>query len=56
MNLVQKMKNGEITSDDVIFYEDMFTPGLECLSYIMDLSPKNTDQSVKIFSTNNRPR
>ena len=26
MNLVQKMKNGEITSDDVIFYEDMFTP------------------------------
>lgn len=39
MNLVQKMKNGEITSDDVIFYEDMFTPGLECLPYIMDQSP-----------------
>ena len=39
MSLIQKMKNGEITSDDVIFYEDMFTPGLECLPYIMDQSP-----------------
>ena len=39
MDLVQKMKNGELTSDDVIFYEDMFTPGLECLPYIMDQSP-----------------
>ena len=39
MNLVQKMKNGEVTSEDVIFYEDMFTPGLECLPYIMDQSP-----------------
>ncbi len=40
MNLIQKMKNGEVTSDDVIFYEDMFTPGLECLPYIMDQSPE----------------
>ena len=39
MNLVQMMKNGELTSDDVIFYEDMFTPGIECLPYIMDQSP-----------------
>lgn len=39
MKLVQKMKNGEITKDDVIFYEDMFTPGLECLPYIIDQSP-----------------
>ena len=39
MNLVQMMKNGEVTSDDVIFYEDMFTPGMECLPYIMDQSP-----------------
>ena len=35
-NLVQKMKNGEISSDDVIFFEDMFTPGIESLPYIMD--------------------
>ncbi len=39
MSLIQMMKNGELTSDDVIFYEDMFTPGLECLPYIMDQSP-----------------
>ena len=52
MNLVQKMKNGEITSDDVIFYEDMYTPGLECLPYIMDQSPptnmKTHYQSISI--------
>jgi hypothetical protein len=39
MTLIQMMKNGDLTSDDVIFYEDMFTPGLECLPYIMDQSP-----------------
>ena len=47
MTLIQKMKNGEITSDDVIFYEDMFTPGLECLPYIMDQSPK--EYRPKVF-------
>ena len=35
-SLVKKMKAGEITSDDVIFFEDMFTPGMEVLPYIMD--------------------
>jgi glycosyltransferase involved in cell wall biosynthesis len=35
-NLVKKMKAGEVTSDDVIFFEDMFTPGMEILPYIMD--------------------
>ena len=39
MSLVQMMKNGEVTSDDVIFYEDMYTPGIECLPYILDQSP-----------------
>jgi glycosyltransferase involved in cell wall biosynthesis len=34
--LVKKMKQGEITSNDVIFFEDMFTPGIEALPYIMD--------------------
>lgn len=47
MNLIQKMKNGEVTSDDVIFYEDMFTPGLECLPYIMDQSP--AEYRPKVF-------
>jgi hypothetical protein len=39
--LVAKMKSGEVTSDDVIFFEDMFTPGMESLPYIMDQIPSN---------------
>jgi glycosyltransferase involved in cell wall biosynthesis len=35
-NLVKKMKAGEITWEDTIFFEDMFTPGIEALPYIMD--------------------
>ena len=34
--LVAKMKAGEVQYDDVIFFEDMFTPGMEALPYIMD--------------------
>ena len=34
--LVAKMKAGEITWEDTIFFEDMFTPGMEVLPYIMD--------------------
>jgi hypothetical protein len=36
MNLVRYMKQGEVTSEDVIFFEDMFQPGIESLPYIMD--------------------
>ena len=36
MNLVQLMKNGEVTAEDVIYFEDMFQPGIESLPYIMD--------------------
>ena len=36
MNLVRKMKQGEITNEDVIYFEDMFQPGIESLPYIMD--------------------
>lgn len=35
MNLVQMMRNGECTGDDVVFFEDMFQPGIESLPYIM---------------------
>jgi hypothetical protein len=35
-NLIKLMKEGKITCDDIIFYEDLFTPGIECLPYIMD--------------------
>jgi hypothetical protein len=40
MNLVKMMKAGEITSDDVIFFEDMFQPGMESLPYIIQQSPE----------------
>ena len=36
MNLVQLMKNGELTSEDVIYFEDMFQPGIESLPYILN--------------------
>ena len=36
MNLVKKMKQGEVTNEDVIYFEDMFQPGIESLPYIMD--------------------
>ena len=39
MNLVRKMKAGEVTSEDVIFFEDMFQPGIESLPYILDQVP-----------------
>jgi hypothetical protein len=31
MNLVQMMRNGEVTNEDVIYFEDMFQPGIESL-------------------------
>ena len=39
MNLVQMMRNGEVTGEDCIFFEDMFQPGMESLPYIMDQIP-----------------
>ena len=39
MNLVQLMKNGEVTGEDVVYFEDMFQPGIESLPYIMDQIP-----------------
>ena len=40
MNLVKMMKQGEITSDDAVFFEDMFQPGMESLPYIIQQSPE----------------
>jgi hypothetical protein len=39
MNLVRMMKAGECTHEDVIYFEDMFQPGIESLPYIMDQIP-----------------
>lgn len=36
MFLIKEMKSGNVRSDDVILFEDMFTPGIESLAYIMD--------------------
>ena len=40
MNLVKMMKAGEITSNDAVFFEDMFQPGMESLPYILQQSPE----------------
>jgi hypothetical protein len=47
MNLVQMMRNGEVTSEDAIYFEDMFTPGIESLPYIMDQIP--ADRRPRVF-------
>ena len=47
MNLVQLMKNGEVTTEDVIYFEDMFQPGIESLPYIMDQIP--AEQRPRIY-------
>ena len=41
MNLVKLMQQGEVTSEDVIYFEDMFQPGIESLPYILDQVPSN---------------
>jgi hypothetical protein len=47
MNLVQMMRNGDVTSDDVIYFEDMFQPGIESLPYIMDQIP--VEQRPRVY-------
>ena len=39
MNLVRLMQQGEVTSEDVIYFEDMFQPGFESLGYILNQVP-----------------
>jgi len=39
MNLVQMMQQGIVTSEDVIYFEDMFQPGFESLGYIINQVP-----------------
>jgi hypothetical protein len=48
MNLVQLMKNGEVTNEDVIYFEDMFQPGIESLPYILDQVPANQRPRVYV--------
>lgn len=48
MNLVRKMKAGEVTNEDVVFFEDMFQPGIESLPYIMDQVPENMRPKIAV--------
>jgi hypothetical protein len=47
MNLVQMMRKGEVTSEDVIYFEDMFQPGIESLPYILNQVP--VDQRPRVY-------
>ncbi|HET8688649.1 MAG TPA: hypothetical protein VFM18_18700 [Methanosarcina sp.] len=46
--LVQLMREGQVTGEDAIFFEDMFTPGIESLPYIMDQIPANMRPKVYV--------
>jgi hypothetical protein len=48
MNLVQMMQQGEVTSQDVIYFEDMFQPGFESLGYIINQVPQ--EMRPRIFA------
>ena len=39
MNLVKMMKQGEVGAGDIVYFEDMFQPGIESLPYIMKQIP-----------------
>jgi hypothetical protein len=41
MNLVKWTKEGVVTSEDVVYFEDMFQPGIESLPYIIDQVPEH---------------
>jgi hypothetical protein len=36
MNLVRFMKEGKVNNEDVVYFEDMFQPGIESLPYILN--------------------
>jgi hypothetical protein len=40
MNLVRLMQQGAVTKDDVVYFEDMFQPGIESLPYILKQIPE----------------
>jgi len=45
MNLVRLMQQGDVTAEDVVYFEDMFQPGIESLPYIMDqIEPERRPQ------------
>lgn len=53
--LVKLMKEGKITNEDVIFFEDATTMGIECLPYIFDQVPKKFRPKVFVRFLANTP-
>jgi len=47
MTLVRLMQQGEVTDQDVVYFEDMFSPGFESLGYILNQVPES--QRPRIF-------
>lgn len=48
MNLVKLMKEGAVTNKDVVYFEDMFQPGIESLPYILDQVPANMRPKIYV--------
>lgn len=48
MNLTRLMQQGEVTCDDVVYFEDMFQPGIESLAYIMQQVPENLRPQIYV--------
>ncbi len=48
MNLVRLMQQGEVTNEDVVYFEDMFQPGIESLGYILDQVPSEMRPRVYV--------
>jgi len=46
MRLVKLMREGAVTGEDVILFEDMFSPGMESLPYIINQIPANMRPKV----------
>ena len=44
----QMMKNGAVTGDDVVFFEDMFQPGFESLGYILNQVPESQQPRIYV--------
>lgn len=46
--LVKLMQAGEVTNEDVVFFEDMFTPGIESLPYILCQTPEEFHPKIYV--------
>jgi len=47
-NLVKLMKQGEITNKDIIYFEDMYTSGIDSIPYILKQVPKEYRPKVYV--------